>query len=356
MVESGWKSPGTESRILPPPNRRHVLAAAATGFRDFVGRQGGDADRVFCSVGVEEDKLDDQTLALDLGDYVRMMELAATQTGNDNFGLWYGQQFHPEKLGLIGGIAIASPNLREALANLAGLFHHHQQATAVGFCDDGQLIRLHYRITDGAILERRQDAELTLGMFINVIRHCLGSHWQPEEIHCEHPKPDGWREHEQAFSAPVYFGQRTNAILFRGDVLQRPMPQSNLAQLTDLRERLVRVGGGGGSVSLLDHVKGEIRSRLPEGPPFIETIADALSMPRWTFQRRLAEYGLSYSDVVDLVRRDLAERYVPLSSVSIAEIADVLGYSELSAFSRAFRRWFGQSPQKFRELRRQSLG
>jgi AraC-like DNA-binding protein len=268
--------------------------------------------------------------------------------------LWYGQQFHPDKLGLIGGVAIASATLHEALGNLAGLFHLHQQATEVAFCDDGQLIRLQYRITDGAIVERRQDAELTLGMFINVMRHCLGAHWQPEEIHCEHPKPDGWREHEQAFAAPIYFGQRTNAILFRGDVLQRRMPHGNPARLTDLRERLVRVGGGGGRVSLLDHVKGEIRSRLPEGPPFIETIADALAMPRWTFQRRLAEYGLSYSELVDQVRRGLAERYIRQSSVSIAEIADSLGYSELSAFSRAFSRWFGHSPQKFRELRRRS--
>jgi AraC-like DNA-binding protein len=325
-----------------------VLAAAATGFRDFVGRHGGDADQVFCSVGVEEKELQNLTLALDLGAYVAMMELAAHQTGNENFGLWYGQQFQPEMLGLIGGIAIASPNLRSALTNLAALFPYHQQATDVRFSTDGELMRLHYRIIDGGIVERRQDAELTLGMFINVFRHCLGAQWRPEEIHCEHPKPDGWREHEQAFAAPVYFGQRTNAIIFRGGDLEHRMPNGNLLRLAELRDRLIQVGAGTGVVSLLDQVKGEIRSRLPDGPITIEVIAAALVIPRWTLQRRLADYGLSFSDLVDLVRRDLAACYIGRSSVTVAEIADILGFSELSALSRAFRRWFGVSPQKFR--------
>ncbi len=333
-------------------NQSHVLAAAATGFRDFLGRQGGCADAVLSCVGVAEESLANHTLALDLGAYVRMMELAAQQTGNDHFGLSYGQQFLPQHLGLIGGIAMASPNLREALGNLAGLFHYHQQATRVRFVSDGRLLHLQYRITDGAILDRRQDAELTLGMFANVIRHCLGPAWRPVEVHCEHPRPPGAQAHEAAFGAPVYFGQSTNALLFRDDILAAPMPAGDFARLMTLREALARIGGGHGVVSLVDQVKGEIRSRLPDGPPLIETIADAVGMPRWTFQRRLAESGLAFSDIVDLVRRDLAARYVPLSGVPIAEIADILGYSELSAFSRAFRRWFDQSPLAFRDARR----
>jgi AraC-like DNA-binding protein len=331
-------------------NRRHVLAAAATGFRDFVARQGGCADEVLVRVGVEEESLADQTLALDLGAYVRMMELAARQTGKGNFGLWYGQQFLPEHLGLIGGIAIASDNLREALGNLAGLFHYHQQATEVRFVSDGALLHLQYRITDGAIVDRRQDAELTLGMFANVIRHCLGTAWRPVEVHCEHPRPADARDHEAAFGAPVYFGQSRNALLFRDDILAAPMPQRDAGRLMALREALARIGRLHGVVSLADRVKGEIRSRLPDGPPAIEPIADAVGMARWTLQRRLSQSGLAFSDLVDMVRRDLALRYVQRSCVPFAEIADMLGYSELSAFSRAFRRWFDQSPQAFRAV------
>jgi AraC-like DNA-binding protein len=329
-------------------SQRNVLAAATTGFREFMLRNGGATENVLSRAGLEEDQLSDINRPLDLGSYVHMMELAAEDTGNDNFGLWFGQQFKPEMLGLIGAIAIASPTLGAALGNLARLFPYHQQATHTAFTRQGELMSLEYRIIDGGIVERRHDAELTLGMLVNVLRHCLGTNWAPEEIHFEHPKPGEWRQHSQAFSAPVYFGQHTNALIFRDDRLHQRMPQGDLHKANSLCDELVKISGGIGILSLLDHVKGEIRSRLPDGIPYVETIADAVGMQRWTLQRRLADYGLSFSGAIDLVRRELAARHIRQRYVSILEMSDILGYSELSAFSRAFRRWFGVSPQKYR--------
>lgn len=332
----------------PIGGQRNILAAAANGVRGFIAHQGGDADLVFTRVGVDENRLTDPKLALDLGAYVGMMEEAAAQTGNDNFGLWYGQQFKPAMLGLIGEVALASPTLGAAVANLAELFPYHQQATETRFARDGDLLRLEYRILDGAILSRRQDAELTMGMFANVFRACLGPDWTPEEVHCEHPRPEGWREHERAFDAPVHFGQRTNAIVFRDRHLDRAMPGGDLARLTRLRDELIRVAGGTGAPSFLDRVRGEVRSRLPDGNPAVEDVAEAIGLARWTLQRRLADAGLSYSDVVDGVRRDLACLHLRQPHVAVAEIGFMLGYSEVSAFSRAFRRWTGMSPQAYR--------
>lgn len=332
----------------PIHGQRNILAAAANGVRGFIADQGGDADLVFTRVGVDENRLTDPKLALDLGAYVGMMEEAAAQTGNDNFGLWYGQQFKPAMLGLIGEVALASPTLGAAVANLAELFPYHQQATETRFARDGELLRLEYRILDGRILSRRQDAELTMGMFANVFRACLGPGWVPEEVHCEHPRPEGWREHERAFDAPVHFGQRTNAIIFRDRHLDRPMPGGDLARLTRLRDELIRVAGGTGALGFLDRVKGEVRSRLPEGNPSVEEVAEAVGMARWTLQRRLADAGLSYSDVVESVRRDLACLHLRQPHVTVAELGFMLGYSEVSAFSRAFRRWTGMSPQAYR--------
>jgi AraC-like DNA-binding protein len=329
-------------------SQRNVLAAATTGFTAFLARNGGTAERVFSRAGVAEDQLTDINRPLDLASYVRMMELAAADTGNDNFGLWFGQQFRPEMLGLIGGIAIASPTLGAALVNVARLFPYHQQATHTAFTRQSESLSLEYRIIDGGIIERRHDAELTVGMLVNVLRHCLGPQWAPEAVHFEHPKPAEWRQHVQAFSAPVHFGQRTNALIFRDDRLHQRMPQGDLHRANMLSDQLVRISGGIGTLSLLDHVKGEIRSRLPGGIPSVETVADAVGLQRWTLQRRLADYGLSFLGVIDLVRRELAERHIRQRYVTVLEMSDILGYSELSAFSRAFRRWFGVSPQKFR--------
>ena len=329
-------------------SQRSVLAAATTGFTDFLTRNGGTAKRVLARAGVAEDQLSDINRPVDLASYVRMMELAASDTGNDNFGLWFGQQFKPEMLGLIGGIAIASATLGAALVNVARYFPYHQQATHTDFTQRSGFFSLEYRIIDGAIVERRHDAELTLGMFANIFRHCLGPQWAPEQVHFEHPKPVAWRDHAQAFSAPVHFGQRTNALIFRGGPLHQRMPSGDLHRAGLLSDQLIRISGGPGTLSLLDHVKGEIRSRLPGGVPDIGTIADSVGFQRWTLQRRLADYGLTFSAVIDQVRRELAERHLRQRYVPVMEISDLLGYSELSAFSRAFRRWFGIPPQQYR--------
>jgi AraC-like DNA-binding protein len=338
------RAAGDERPVRP----HHVLAAAATGFREFLARNGGEAEPLLCDVGVDDRHLTDANIALDLRAYVALMEKAAKRTQNDNFGLWYGQQFQPEMLGLIGGIAISAPTLGHGLTSLARMFPFHQQATATAFLGEGGYMRLEYSIMDGGIMDRRQDAELTMGMFANVLRHGLGPTWAPEEVHFEHIRPPGWREHEQAFSAPIYFGRRTNALVFSNREMARPMPRGDLRRMNSLCEQLVNVGRDRGDVPLSARVMGEIRRRLPDGLPTVEAVADALGVPRWTLQRRLADGGHTFSELVDLVRKNLAKQYVSDAYVPLLDIAETLGYSELSAFSRAFRRWFGVSPSVFR--------
>ena len=106
---------GSIPRQIPghgtPGVQHNILAAAASGVADFITRQGGHPDDVFTSVGVEEKALGQPNVALDLRAYVAMMEVAARDTGNDNFGLLFGRQFTPEMLGLIGSIALAAPTL-----------------------------------------------------------------------------------------------------------------------------------------------------------------------------------------------------------------------------------------------------
>ncbi len=143
-----------------------------------------------------------------------------------------------------------APTLGSALETLTGLFCY-QQGSSFLRCvkrKDG-LLRLEYQIIAPEIVARRQDAELSLGMFLNVIRECCGPKWAPEEVHFEHPRPQAWKEHEEAFDAPVYFSQPTNALIFRADILERPMPARD-PQLLSVMQTLHGAAGpaltGGG--------------------------------------------------------------------------------------------------------------
>ena len=211
------------------------------------------------------------------------------------------------------------------------------------------MVALEYRILDGAILARRQDAELTMGMFVNVLRSVFGPTWAPEEVHFEHPRPEQAQEHARAFQAPLHWGQRTNALIFKRPAEDIAMPGADIKQMDRLRRQLLHAAhGSAGEVPLIRRVQAEIRSRLVDGTPYIEDVADALDIRRWTLQRALADEGVSFSDMVEQVRHQLARLYVQQTHVPIADIAFLLGYSEISAFSRAFTRWFDRSPRQFR--------
>lgn len=288
---------------------------------------------------------------LDLGAYCELLEAASRKTQNDNFGLHYGRDFTPDRLGLIGEIAVSSPTLADALGNLVKYFPYHQQNTFVAFQRRDEFWHLEYRILDGFILQRRQDAELTMGMYLNIIRRVMQASWSPDEVHFEHPRPENARDHEAVFNAPVYFNMKTNALVFREKSIARPASDWETGRMHALCEALMQLTGGTGTLGLNRRVVGEIRAQLPSGYPHIEDVAEALKMTRWTLQRRLAGEGQVFSTLVEETRRRLALVYLGQTHLTINEIASILGYSELSAFSRACVRWFDASPSKMRATR-----
>lgn len=325
-----------------------VLAAAADGLPEQIVRDGGDPEAVLASSGVDIRLLGNMRATIDLDCYVQAIECAATSTGNDNFGLHYGQGFRPERLGLIGMVALASPDLGTALANLARFFPYHQQKTQTAFYERGGVCRLEYRIASRAIVKRRQDAELTLGMFANIARSCVGSRWAPEEVHCEHPKPEAWGDHERQFNAPVYFSQETNAILFRRTEMSERMPGANPARLAELIGEIASLTGNPPAITVTEKVCNEIRAHLADEAYGIEQIARNLQTQRWKLQRALDREGTNFIQLVDQVRRQLSLVYLRCWHLSLTEIALLLGYSELSAFTRSFSRWHSISPSAWR--------
>jgi AraC-like DNA-binding protein len=335
-----------------PGNAIGILASAATGLVSFIGQQGGDAERILGRAGIDSERLEHPTLSLDLNQYCQVFEEAARQTGNDNFGLRFGQQFKPDALGLLGYVGMCSATLGDALRNVVDTFPVHQQSSLLRLEAMGEFYRLDYQVQYGAIVRRRQDAELSLGMFFNLMRHALGQNWAPEKVLFEHPQPEAWHEHCKVFDAPVLFGQPRNSLVFRRSVLDRPMPGRDPRLLAIVIESMRMLGGQAGTTNrpgIVDDVKTQVRALLGDGYPSLEQVAEQLRLPSWTVQRRLQEQGLSFSTLIDTVRQELATYYLQQSALPISELALLLGYSEISAFSRAFRRWFDVSPKQWRQ-------
>ena len=327
-----------------------VLASAATGIVDFISNMGGDVDRIFGNARIAPDMAGSPTLKLRLSAFCLLFEQSARQTKHGNFGLWFGNQFQPRDLGFWGYAAVSAPTLGSALENFVELFAYHQECSRMNLiASDNGLMRLEYQIEAPAIVERRQDAELSLGMFLNLIRECCGPRWSPEEVHFEHPRPIEAREHEVAFNAPVYFSQPTNALLFRGDILTRPMPAQDPRLMDLMRMCLIELSERStAELGIVDRVRTAVRARLSQSSLSLSDIADEVHLPVGVLLREFSANNISFKSLVEDVRRDLAISYMKQRQLPLSEVALLLGYSELSAFSRAFRRWTGRSPRTYR--------
>ena len=127
------------------------------------------------------------------------------------------------------------------------------------------------------------------------------------------------------------------------------MPGRDLALMTIMQTCLETVGKENNQpVSLIGRIQNTIRTQLPEGYPSLEQVARALKLSPSAIQRELSQEGLAYKDLIETTRHELALMYIRQQHLPFSEIAFLLGYSELSAFSRAVRRWTGLSPRKYR--------
>jgi len=341
--------PPSSCTVSPAPGNLGVLSAAASGLEGFVTSVGGDIDLILGRAGVDPESLRQPTLSLPLTNYCQVLEEAARQSRCDNFGLHYGLQFQPQALGLLGYVGLFSDTLEEALRNFAAAFPYHQHDTVIRLVDCGECYRFDYQVQHDAIMERRQDAELTMGMALNLIRHVLGKDWSPCAVSFEHARPQDHQAHQQAFGAPVYFERGCNSMLVpKADLKGQLMPERDANLLFLVQDVLRRLGAQDQRRNLLDEADTQVRLALGSGEPALEAIAASLQLSPAALQRHLREAGLSFSQLVEKIRRELAVHYLRQPRRPVSDLAALLGYSETSAFSRAFRRWFGVSPRQWR--------
>jgi AraC-like DNA-binding protein len=209
---------------------------------------------------------------------------------------------------------------------------------------------LSYQITEPSIVQRRQDAEFSMALAITLIREVTGNaQLVPLRMDFEHPEPSDLSVHRELFQCPLNFNQPDNRGYFPHDLLALPVRTADARLFSALQPFLeAQRQRRAVAVDLLSRLGHYIASSLSSGGASLELVARSIGMSPRTLQRRLAEQQVEFSQLVEDVRRTLGSSYVAHSAYSFGEIALLLGYAEASSFSRAFRRWTGQSPQAYR--------
>lgn len=328
-----------------------VLASAADGFVNWIGNNGCKADRIFEKVNISPSHLHDPLSELELREFCKLFDIAAEEMAEDHFGLLFGTSYTPNRLGPVGYLAMNSPTLHAALKNFINFFPAHQDSTCLSLAEDMGIMKLSYEILDPRITHKAQDAELSIACFVNIFKHCLGPGWAPLEIHFSHQNfHHSSKKHEQFFGCTVLFNRPSNSILFRKSALNSKMPGCDPYLFTIVESTLrQRIEQKFQPDDLANQIKHHIKTTLGDSVPSLAKVASLLDLEEALIKRKLCAQGVNFNDILKSARQELAMKYLVNSDMQLTEVALALGYSELSAFSRAFRAWSGMTPQKFRK-------
>ena len=243
---------------------------------------------------------------------------------------------------------LASSTLRTALGRLARFVPVINDGITFSLDPAGdQLVFALQTDAYPALLLAQEDS--LWSWIVGFCRLAAGPHLDPLEVRLLHPEVPCKGEYFGFFRCPMRFNSEHSAILFSQADLDRPLPAANreLARAND--HILADFLGNLHTSDLITKVKTAIAEELPSGAPTEERIAKAVYLSPRTLHRRLSAEDTTYSKLLDAVRRELAERYITDPDISLQEISSLLGFSEPSAFSRAFRRWTGQPPSAARD-------
>lgn len=194
--------------------------------------------------------------------------------------------------------------------------------------------------------------EMTIASICAISREVSALTFAPLGVYFKHAAPSSLEHHEAYFECPVYFNAERDALLVSDDHLEatNQLGDEGVSKFFDrhLSAQLAEFSDEEAGGSLVRRVSDQISRSLSEGTPLISEVARHFGVSARTLQRKLAEHRCSFQDLVDDSRRQLAQRLLQETDFSLAEIAFMTGFSEQSAFNRAFKRWQGQSPRAFR--------
>ncbi len=328
----------------------YARASALHGLVHFASSQNLDAVELLKSAGLPTDLLDYPESLIAYRSILKVLELGALRSGNPLFGLQLG--LHQSVAGTIGPLLYLARNsatVGEALHELSRYFHVHTNSSRVRLEIEGEHALLHYDPTDSTDLANlRPITELALGGGLQVMRTLLGTRWQPQALMLQHAPAREPQVYNRLLGLTPTFNAPFNAWVFDAKLLQIPLSSADQELHRLVRQHLDNLE----QISVQDlptHVQQIVRNFLPQGRVSIEHVADYLALSSRTLQRYLAEEGTSFNLIVDQTRQAMASRYICDSSISFTQLSDMLGYAELSAFSRAFQRWYGMSPREWKK-------
>ncbi len=314
---------------------------------------GLDPKPLLDQVGIDLVKARDTTARFEVIRTSHLFRIGVAACGDPMFGLTVARMMRPTSWHALGYAILASDNLEQALERIARFGRVFTTSSRFGFDRARDRVRIWgepYPAYVPVMCDEQYDA--FLGNVVLTCRHLYPGDFKPLRIGTlRKTPPRDLSGYERIFGCPILFGEDKGWVEVDLRTAQKPLPTANV-ELAQVNDRIC-------SEYIARFDKSDIQSQiyylllqeLSTGEPAVEFMAARLHLSVRTLQRKLREQGVSYKEILDEVRRELAYQYMQQSHISISEICYLLGYTHVSNFSRAFKRWSGITPVDWRRAR-----
>ena len=326
-----------------------ILATLLLPIANVLGKRGFDPVEVMAEFGIDAAKIATPDWRVPLEDYDSLITRCVEITQDEAFGLYAGEELQPQSLSALGFGWLASDTIYDGLARAVRFCRLVSSIAELRLLESNEFIELQLFGTSLLYATNYQRLDYGAAWVVRMCQLNLGSYLSPVIVEMARPMPAEPERWESLLSSKVVFGSKKTSIKWsRADVQDRLVTGDPvLARVNDEQAEAYINSFLQNDISR--SVVRKIISRLPDGPPDQQLIASDLCISNRTLQRKLKDEGTSYNDLLQSTRLQLANKYLRQRNRSVAEVTYLLGFSEPSAFSRAYKRWTGQSPASYQD-------
>ena len=308
-------------------------SAVLDGFEATAQACGLDPYALLRKAHIPPASLQESEFSVPTASIVTLLEDASQASGNPSFGLLMAQARGFSVLGPVALVMREQPDLRSALISLTRLGWAQAEALESELEDDGETAVLTLTLSPDLPRPATQTIELAVAAIVRLLRHFLGTHWSPQMLTFSHRRPEETSNYGRFLGVTPVFRMERNSIVLLTEDLNRTIADADPTFGRQL-ERMVESTGRERGTARSKQVAEAIRRLLPTGRCNAPAVADLFGIDRRTLHRWLAAEGESFSKLLDRTRTALCTQYRQEDSHSLTEVAELLGFSSLSAYSR----------------------
>jgi AraC-like DNA-binding protein len=331
------------------PSGPTVRASLLAGFDAFLAKRDIALPPLLAATGLKASDLENPDALISLNAVASLLENAAIKAGDACLGLHFAEAIPPGASGLLGHLLISAPTVRDAIEGIERYTGLVMSPISVSFKQKGGRGILEWKYPSTFSAPRLQYSGFAVGAFVMRLQKNVGTDLRPMAVEFEHRAFECPKVVQRIFGPRVRFNQPHNRMVFDLKTLNRQAPGAapGLYELiSQLGDRMLEEQRQASDI--VEQTRRLITARFRSGGTDLESIAAAFGISPRALQGRLKRAGTTFEAEANAARKQMAESYLRDTGLSMTEIAMLLGFSELSAFTRAVQRWFGVSPKAYR--------